>query len=115
LKIISIKVHGILDYFTVLAFALIPCIFGLTGVPAYLSYTLSGVHFLMSVLTRFPLGLVKIIPVKLHRIVETIVGPALIISPWGLGFAEELTARYVFIGAGVIISIVGLLTHYSDS
>jgi hypothetical protein len=113
MKVISIKVHGFLDYITVAAFALIPTLFGLSGLPAYLSYALAAIHFLMTVLTAFPLGLLKVIPVKLHQIVETLVGPLLIVIPWVLGFSDNLTARYVFIGAGVVIILVGLLTRYS--
>jgi hypothetical protein len=112
MKIISIKFHGILDYVTVAAFALIPTVFGLSGVPMYLSYTLAVVHFLMSVLTKYPLGAAKVIPVTFHKIVEIIVGPVLVVSPWVLGFSADMTARWVFVGAGVVIIAVGILTKY---
>ena len=56
MKIISIKAHGVLDYVTVVAFAAIPSIFSLSGIPAYLSYTLAVVHLSMTLLTNFPLG-----------------------------------------------------------
>jgi hypothetical protein len=115
MKIIFIKVNGVLDYVTVLAFALIPSLFGLSGVPMYLSYLLAAVHFLMSVLTNYPLSVLKVIPVKLHKIVESIVGPVLVIIPWVLGFAADLTARWVFVGAGIVIIAVGLLTKYEDA
>jgi hypothetical protein len=112
MKVISIKVHGFLDFFTVLAFALIPTVFGLSGVPAYLSYALAIVHLAMTLLTNFPFGIVKVIPVKLHKIVETIVGPALLAVPWIFGFSEDVTARSVFIGAGLVILAVRFLTDY---
>ena len=112
MKIISIKNHGFFDYITVLAFALIPMIFGLEGIPAYLSYALAVIHLSMTLLTAFPLGVVKVIPVKLHKLVETIVGPVLVIVPWVLGFSENLTARYVYVGMGLIIIAVGFLTDY---
>ena len=112
MKIISIKAHGILDYVTVIAFALIPTVFGITGVPMYLSYALAVVHFLMSILTNYPLSIAKIIPIRIHKIVESIVGPVLVVIPWGLGFSADLIARYVFIGAGLVIIAVGLLTEY---
>ncbi len=112
MKMISIKNHGFLDYVTVLAFALIPTIFGFEGIPAYLSYALAVIHLTMTLLTAFPLGAAKIIPVKFHKLVETIVGPVLIIVPWLLGFSENLTARYVYIAMGLIIIAVGVLTDY---
>ena len=112
MKVITIKIHGILDYVTVVAFALIPSLFGLSGVPMYLSYTLATVHFLMSVLTNYPLSVAKVIPIKLHKIVESIVGPVLVVIPWLLGFSADMTARWVFVGAGLVIIAVGALTKY---
>ena len=112
MKIISIKNHGFLDYLTVALFALIPSVFGFEGIPAYLSYGLAAIHLIMTLLTNFPMGAAKVIPVKLHKIVETIVGPVLIVAPWLLGFSDNLTARYVFIAMGLIIIAVGLLTDY---
>ncbi len=112
MKIISIKNHGYLDYITVLAFALIPTIFSFEGIPAYLSYALAAIHLLMTLLTAFPLGAAKVIPVKLHKLVEMIVGPVLIIVPWVLGFSDNLSARYVYVAMGLIIIAVGLLTDY---
>jgi hypothetical protein len=114
MKIISIKAHGVLDYVTVAAFAAIPSLFALSGIPAYLSYVLAIVHLLMTLLTNFPLGVFKVIAVKLHKLVETIVGPVLIVIPWILGFSDSLTARYVFIGAGLVILAVGILTNYFE-
>lgn len=115
MKIISIKNHGYLDYITVVAFALIPIIFGLEGIQAYLSYALAAIHLLMTLLTDFPLGVAKVVPVKLHKIVEMLVGPVLIIAPWVLGFSGNFTARYVYIAMGIIIIAVGLLTDYFGS
>ena len=112
MKIISIKNHGYLDYVTVLAFALIPTVFGFGGTPAYLSYILAVVHLTMTLLTDFPLGAIKIIPVKLHKLVETIVGPVLIVLPWVLGFSENVIARYVYVIMGLVIIAIVLLTDY---
>jgi hypothetical protein len=112
MKIISVKNHGYLDYVTVLAFALIPTLFGFEGIPAYLSYALAAIHLLMTLLTAFPLGVAKVIPVKLHKLVETLVGPFLILSPWLIGFSENLTARYVYVAMGLIVIAVGFLTDY---
>ena len=114
MKILTLKIHGVLDYVTVLAFLVIPTVFGLSGTPAYLSYALAAVHLLMTLLTKFPLGVLRVVPVTLHKIVEAIVGPVLIVIPWILRFSTDLTARNVFIGAGVVILLVGALTNYVE-
>jgi hypothetical protein len=113
MKIISTKAHQFLDYATVAIFAWLPSLFMFSGTPAYLSYFLAVVHLLMTMLTKFSTGTGKIIPLKLHKLVETIVGPVLLVSPWILGFSAEATPRNVFIGMGVIIILVGFLSDYS--
>ena len=79
MKIISPRMHGYLDYVTVVAFLLAPTLIGLTGLPAMLAYLLAGVHLLMTLLTEFPLGIVKLIPLPLHGWVERVVGPVLVL------------------------------------
>jgi hypothetical protein len=112
MKFLDNKAHGALDYITVVSFALIPSIFGLTGIPACLSYALAAIHLLMTALTDFDLGIVKKIPVKFHKLVEMAVGPILIVAPWLLGFSEDAKARVIFIVAGLVILLVGQVSRY---
>lgn len=112
MNIISVRAHGILDYGTVAGFSLIPTVFNLAGTPAYLCYLLAVIHLLMTVLTRFPLGIIRIIPLGVHKTVEAVVGPVLVLSPWILGFSPEKMARNVFISVGVLIFAVWLLSEY---
>jgi hypothetical protein len=79
MKVISDPIRGILDYLTVAIFALAPSLLGFGGVAALISYSLAGIHLAMTLLTDMPLGLVKLIPMKLHALVEMIVGPGLIL------------------------------------
>jgi hypothetical protein len=112
MNIISVRTHGILDYGTVAGFSLIPTIFKLAGTPAYLCYLLAVIHLLMTVLTKFPLGIIRVIPLGVHKTVEAVVGPVLVLSPWILGFSPEKMARNVFISVGVLIFGVWLLSEY---
>ena len=80
MKIISDQMHGALDYLTVIIFALAPNLIGLTGIAAVVSYALAIIHLSMTVATKMPLGVFKIIPIKLHAIVELIVGPVLVVG-----------------------------------
>jgi hypothetical protein len=114
MKFINNKVHGFLDYLTVTAFVAIPSSLGLEGIPAYLSYTLACVHFLMTALTKFEFGIVKVLPLKLHKWVELAVGPTLVVIPWVLGFAGDIEARAVFMAAGVVIILVGQFSQYKS-
>ena len=67
MKPISLTVHGAIDYLAVVIFAVAPAAIGLSGWPAALSYTLAGIHLLMTLLTDFPAGVIKAIPIVLHN------------------------------------------------
>jgi hypothetical protein len=111
MKIISDTAHGILDYLTVAIFALAPSILGLTGVAALVSYALAAIHLAMTLLTNMPLGVFKIIPMRLHALVEMLVGPVLVVAalvlPTILGDRREF-----FLVMGLVILAVWMLSSY---
>ena len=113
MKIISGKAHAILDYLTVIIFALAPTVIGLTGASAILSYVLAAVHLSMTLVTDMPLSLVKIVPIKSHALVELTVGPVLVIG--GLLLESPTPARPFFVAMGIIIFAVWLLSSYDRS
>src|SRR5271154_865417 len=113
MKIISSKAHSAIDYLTVVIFALAPTVIGLSGVAAIISYVLAVVHLSMTLVTDMPFSLVKILPIKLHALVELAVGPVLVIGGLLLGFPTP--ARTFFVAMGVIIFAVWLLSSYAPS
>jgi len=112
MKVISPRMHGYLDFLTVILFLLAPTLFGLNQIPALLAYCLAAIHLLVTLASDFPFGIVKIIPFPVHGWIERVVGPALIAVPFILGFAADEIARNFYIGTGVVIIIVGILTDY---
>lgn len=110
MKKISSTLHGYLDYLTVVIFLAAPSIIGLTGLARTFAYALAVVHLAMTLVTDFPLGAAKRLPFTIHGWVERVVGPVLILLPFGLSFDDA--ARSFYIVMGIIIIIVGLLTDY---
>ncbi len=113
MKFLTPRIHGYLDYLTVLIFFLAPLLLGLEGLSAGISYALAVIHLLMTVLTDFSLGFAKMIPFKKHGWVETVVGPIVLLLPFIVGLYE--TARTFYIAMGAIIIIVSLLTDYKQA
>ena len=113
MKIISSEAHAALDYLTVVIFALAPTVIGLSGTAAIISYVLAVVHLSMTLVTDMPFSLVKIVPIKLHAVVESVVGPVLVIG--GLLLEFSTPARTFFVVMGVIIFAVWLLSSYARS
>lgn len=112
MKIISPRVHGYLDYATVIVFLLAPTLIGLTGFPAIFAYVLAGVHLVMTLVTNFPLGIGKLIPLPIHGWVERVVGPVLVLISFVPEFTVEAPARIFYIVMGIVIIVAGLITDY---
>jgi hypothetical protein len=111
MKIISDTVHGVLDYVTVVLFTLAPSILSFAGMAALICYALAGIHLAMTLLTDMPLGVVKTIPMKLHALVEMVVGPVLVVGALAL---PTLVAggQAFFVVVGVVIFAIWLLSQY---
>jgi hypothetical protein len=114
MKLLSPKLHGIIDYVSVGGLVLAPTLFGLTGVGAGLAYALAGVHLTMTLLTAFPLGLIKLVPLRLHGIVEIVVGISLLVAPWALATVLDLggNGRLFYSAFGAVLIGVWFVTDY---
>ena len=112
MKILSPRVHGYLDYMVVVAFALVPTLLDFSKTPATVSYILAAVHLTETVITRFPLGLFKILPFTVHGSIEFVMSFLLVAMPWIFGYANEAAARNYYIGAGIGLFVVWLITDY---
>ncbi|PAB57386.1 hypothetical protein [Anaeromicrobium sediminis] len=112
MKILSSRTHGYLDYLTVAVFAAAPTLLGLTGMPMILAYMLAIIHLLMTILTNFSMGIFKLIPLRIHGVIEFIVGIAIPAIPFILKFEGVAFNFYLIIG--ILIFIIGLITNYED-
>lgn len=114
MKIISSKFHAVLDYLLIMLLLASPDIFGLSTTASTLAYVLGIVHFLLTVMTNFSGGIFKIIPLKLHGIIEFFVSAILIILAFTL-FKGNLTDEIFFACFGLLILIIFALTDYKRS
>ncbi len=112
MRILSPRTHGYLDYVTVAVFLLAPVLVGLGGTPAFISYTLGIVHLVMTLLTRFPAGISRVIPLVVHGLVELVVAIGLILLPFWAGYSPGSPARRFYLAIGAVLFIIWLLTDY---
>jgi hypothetical protein len=115
MKVFTPRTHGYLDYVTVVAFGSAPSVLGLHGLPGMIAYVLAAVHLALTLITAFPLGAVALVPLRIHGAIELVVSIALVALPWVLSFSTDSVARTFFMGAGIVIFAVWLLTHYGES
>jgi hypothetical protein len=110
-KPISPKVHRVLDFASVLLLLAAGPIFGFTGRPAEITSTLAGVVLVYSVFTWF----VKLITFRVHLVIDAVLGLAMIFAPFWLGFSDVSRACYFFVGFGVFVLIVVLLSNSTET
>lgn len=90
MRILSTRVHGVLDYVVGLLLIVAPWLLGFadggaeTWVPVVLGVAALG----LSVFTDYELGLVRRIPMPTHLMVDLGSGLLLAASPWLFGFAD---------------------------
>lgn len=108
---LSPSAHGLLDYVTVVIFALAPTLFQFDGLPALVAYGLAAVHLVLTLATHFPMGMFDGISLRAHGVAELVVSVALIILPWVAGFIQP-GAQWFFPVMGVFVFGVWLLSDY---
>lgn len=115
MKRLAPRTHGVLDYIVVVAFALAPLLFGLTGIATFIAYGLAAAHFVLTLLTRFRRRTGEVLSVRLHAMIEFLVAAALIAVPWLLYEAFGDRDRVFFTVAGTLILVFWALTRYTDA
>ncbi len=110
MNLISPSMHRFLDFITIVIFAAAPTVFGMTGAAAIISYALAAIHLTLTLLTRFSTERGGIFPLALHGWIELAVGVVLIALPFVLGWSDP--ERSFYIGIGVVILIVRLVSRY---
>ena len=103
--------HGIIDYLVVIFLLASPTIFGFTGLLATFTYALGIVHLLLTILTDYNFGLIKVIPFTFHGTIEFIVGVALIVIAYTL-FNDNAVGKLFYVIFGTVVLLTWLVTDY---
>ncbi len=106
--------HGIIDYLLIVFLFASPTLFKMDGSLCTITYTLAAVHLLMTVLTNFELGLIKVIPFRIHGLIEIVVSLILAsLSFWFYKNGNEL-GFYFYMLLAIAIMIVFILTDFKS-
>ena len=90
-RVIPTKVHGTIDYVSAPALIAAPDLLRLDGARASaLAPRLAGASAAVySALTDYELGLRRVIPVRVHLLLDALAGTALVLGPWVFGSARR--------------------------
>jgi hypothetical protein len=110
-RILTPTWHGVVDYLSVILLAAAPNFLKLGHTGVQLCYILAGVHLFMSLVTGYPLGLIKKFSFSLHGVIECYVGMILFIV--SLIWFRSID-RIFFAAFGLLLFMVFVLTDYVD-
>jgi hypothetical protein len=100
LRFLPTRLHGVVDYVWGLALLASPWVLGFADVPAakWIAIVFGIGAILYSLVTAYELGLVPLLPMRLHLVLDGLAGFILAITPWGFGFAEQVFWPFVLFG-----------------
>jgi hypothetical protein len=115
-KLLPAWFHAVADYGVGILLIVVALMYdGSTGATAT-GVVVGSVVLLISMLTRYPLGVVKALPFTVHSAGDYLAAALLIAAPFVLNFADAesgIAAFYIVMGAAVLA--VSLVTNYQYS
>jgi hypothetical protein len=104
--------HGIIDYALAILLVCGPSIAGFAGTKATWAYIFGGVLFAMAILTRYPLGIVKVVGLGVHGFIELLLAICLIAAPWYGNFASGVKSPRFYLTVGIMMLVLWFLTDF---
>ncbi|MFT7059761.1 MAG: hypothetical protein ACJASV_002273 [Pseudorhodobacter sp.] len=101
-------IHAYLDYPVALGLIIMPIILGLGAVHPlafWLSVVTGLAALVLTIFTDHHLGVIRILPYKLHLMVDFMVGLAFVAAPFVLGFTGMEAGYYWGLGAIVLLVV----------
>ena len=112
MKKLSPSVHGVLDYVTVVLLFLSPTMFEMHTAGSFFTYVLATIHLILTLLTDFRAGLLKIIPLRIHGLIEIFVSVGLVgVAIW-FKMSSDTVVFYFYLIFSVILFIVWAISEY---
>ena len=89
-----------------------PGVAGFAGRQATMAYVLAATIFILSVLTRYPLGLLKLLRFPLHGAVELAIALVILILPWLANFARGIHSRNFYVLIALMMLAIWFMTDF---
>jgi hypothetical protein len=115
-RLLPAWLHAVADYAVGLGLIIIAIAVGGSGKAVAAGVLVGATVLIVSMFTRYPLGVAKVLPFPVHSAGDYLAAALLLLSPWVLNFHDTdggLTAVYVI--AGIAVLAVSLVTNYQYS
>ena len=115
-RLLPAWLHAVADYAVGLSLIVVAVVAGGAAKAVVPGIVVGVVVLLVSMATKYPLGVFKVLPFTVHSAGDYLAAALLIVSPFALDFndtATGLTAFYIVVGIAVLA--VSLITSYQYS
>ncbi|MDQ1492392.1 MAG: hypothetical protein QOJ23_4906 [Actinomycetota bacterium] len=112
-RLLPAWLHAVADYAVGAVLILAALLVGGTSGAVGTGVVVGATVLLVSMMTRYPLGVVKVLPFQVHSAGDYLAAALLLAAPFALHFRQSdggLTALYV--GSGIAVLAVSLITNY---
>lgn len=108
MKVISTRVHGVLDYLVGALLIAAPWIFDFAdnGPAMWVPIIIGAMSIVMALITDFELSVAKIIPMRVHLMMDVLAGLLLAASPWLFGFADYVYLPHLVVGLTKVVVVI---------
>tara|TARA_B110000495_G_C22674875_1_gene398650 strand:- start:244 stop:627 length:384 start_codon:yes stop_codon:yes gene_type:complete len=116
-RIITPRVHGLLDYMSAIVLILAPSVLEFNEVSPYaywLSVIAGVILILYSLMTDYDFSIGMLIPLKTHLVIDFSAGVLFILWPFIFDFTGLVLAYYLVMGFGILL-VVGLTQSGEES
>jgi hypothetical protein len=115
-RLLPAWLHAIADYAVGAGLIIIALAVGGSGKAVAAGVVVGATVLLVSMLTKYPLGVAKVLPFTVHSAGDYLAAALLLVAPFALNFRSSdtgLTAVYII--AGIAVLGVSLITNYQYS
>ena len=112
---LSPRVHGIMDYITVLFLVLSPQLFEMQFIATVFTYSLAFIHLALTLLTDFEMGLFPIVPLSVHGAIELLVSILLVAVAIAFRFSNDVISFYFYLICAAVLFIVWVFSSYNPA
>ena len=113
LKVLPAWLHAIADYAVGALLIIVALSVDMSTAAAVSGVVVGATVLVVSMATKYPLGLIKVLPFRIHSLGDYAAAALLFIAPFALDFNNtDAGVTSFYLGAGVAVLAVSLITNY---
>lgn len=114
MKLLSPTAHGVVDVMFITVLAMAPILFDLEPAIDTACFVMAGGYLLLTLMTDFKLGLIRIVPLQIHGWLDLLTGIALLAAPFLFKFPQASAERNLFWILGAVSVITWFVTDWKN-